>query len=270
MIEGTLLERFIREQVESYQEPPRKGVKGNPPGRISKQKFEAALLQLSNNSQLHIAKTVGVSHALVLKWRTEKPFQTLAGNLLNEFTYLFWKHIHQIGSKFQPGIIPENELLNIGDVSNYSDHLILSIFDFLWRVRRDELLCRGWPVFWIFKDVLFSSLADRCNNLLRIYILYFRFEALFYIQAKVGSGKSDKLSKFLLSILLQHLMLKQYGAFKDLHRETQTQEIVSDEFVDRIQKKLGVVCGDSNLGNVEDHGKRKKRRDLIPGGSVAE
>lgn len=234
----TLLEEFIKHKTQSYTEPPRKGIKGNPAGRISKKKFRAALLQLSNNSQVLIAKKVRVSHALLLKWRTEEPFQRLAGDLLNEFTHLFWKYVREIGLKFSPDNIPKDRLSGVGDVFNYSDHLILSIFDFLWRVEKEEFLARGWPVFLIFKDVLFSSLSEKHNNLLRIYVLHFRFEALFYMWEKVESGKLDKLSKSFIPILLRHLMVDQYRAFEGIHRETQSQEITYDEFTDRVRKKL--------------------------------
>lgn len=157
MIEETLLERFIREKVESYEEPPRKGVKGNPPGRFSAKKHRAVLLMLRAGTQKAIAREVGVSQALLLNWRTEAAFQNMVIFYLRKFIALFMENVREISLKYSPENFPPDAFAEFSDVSDYSNVLKASILNCVLWIDRKDMLNNGWPILIIFRDILFAT-----------------------------------------------------------------------------------------------------------------
>ncbi len=70
----TLLEKFIREKLDTYKEPVRRGLpKGSLIGFTSG-KYKASLLFLTNSSQKDIAHISGTSLGTIQVWRTQKAF----------------------------------------------------------------------------------------------------------------------------------------------------------------------------------------------------
>jgi hypothetical protein len=80
-----LLYRFIKIKMAGYAEPTRKGTpKGEPIG-MSRKKFHAALLCLTNIPLVEIAGLVGTSHNMIRVWRTELAFKKKVEDLSEEF-----------------------------------------------------------------------------------------------------------------------------------------------------------------------------------------
>lgn len=81
----TFLDRFIEEKLHAYEEPHRRGTpKGEPVG-LSKTKYHASLLMLTNKKQKEIAKDIGISHSLLRKWNTEQAFKSVVENHYADF-----------------------------------------------------------------------------------------------------------------------------------------------------------------------------------------
>src|SRR5262249_44447716 len=79
------LSKFAKEKVANYDEPTRKGTpKGEPVG-FSLKKYRASLLTLTNKSIEDQAKEIGVSYAVLRKWRSEQDFKDLVSRHEHEF-----------------------------------------------------------------------------------------------------------------------------------------------------------------------------------------
>jgi hypothetical protein len=88
-MQETLLERFIRERVEAYVEPSRRGTPRGEPIGLSKVKYQAAvLIAVTSKPLFEIAREVSVSYGLVRKWGTETTFQKVIHQLQIEFAGL--------------------------------------------------------------------------------------------------------------------------------------------------------------------------------------
>ena len=85
-----LIRDFIMSKLSHYIEPTRMGTSWGEQIGLSKRKYHATLMcSLSKNRQKDIAKKIGVSHSLLLKWRTEELFRdTMVSNKI-EFLTLF-------------------------------------------------------------------------------------------------------------------------------------------------------------------------------------
>ena len=83
------LTEWIEWKSESFKEEPRTGIPRGESLPIPRQKFLAALYILLYGGIYHnlkdIAKKIGASLSLVLKWRTEERFNALIGSLAKEF-----------------------------------------------------------------------------------------------------------------------------------------------------------------------------------------
>lgn len=80
-----ILGGFIGQKLRQYVEPERAGTpKGTPIG-LSRKKFHAALLALTNIDLRKQAKVIRVSYGVLRKWRTETKFWDCAEALTKEF-----------------------------------------------------------------------------------------------------------------------------------------------------------------------------------------
>lgn len=80
-----ILQEFIKNKVENYVEPERKGTpKGEPIG-FSLVKYEVNLLMLTNLKVKEIAKDWGISEGLLRKWKTERAFKVLEDEHIKDF-----------------------------------------------------------------------------------------------------------------------------------------------------------------------------------------
>lgn len=97
----TLLRSYMKEKVDHYAEPARKGTpKGEPIG-LSRAKYEASLLCLYDLKARHdeglkaVAKTLKISYGLLRKWRTEEAFKKAIEEHIEEFSSLFLDFMNQ-------------------------------------------------------------------------------------------------------------------------------------------------------------------------------
>jgi hypothetical protein len=71
----TVIERFIREKVEGYNEPTRQGVPRGEKRGFPRKKLYASLLALTDATLQDQAKRAGISYDVLRKWRSEPEFK---------------------------------------------------------------------------------------------------------------------------------------------------------------------------------------------------
>ncbi len=140
-IEGTLLERFISSKYGSYVEPERKGIPRGDPIGLSKMKYYASLLMITNVKKKDIATEVDVSYELLRKWNTEGPFKTETARHQDAFARLAYTRLRNIFLarfdyeyrrwKGEAGKLkkPDINLEDFGDIDMYSPRLKLAIMN---------------------------------------------------------------------------------------------------------------------------------------------
>jgi hypothetical protein len=95
--EENWLMEFIKERVAVYREPE---TTRGPTSGFSKQKYTVSFFcALSNLRQERIAKSAGITHGLLRKWRTEPKFKTLEDDHLEHFVNFFVERIEFLRSK---------------------------------------------------------------------------------------------------------------------------------------------------------------------------
>jgi len=127
----------MKEKLNSYIEPQRKGTpKGEPIG-ISIKKYLAMLYSISDLSQKEIADKLRINHSLMRNWSSEEEFRILLEKHLREFAVYFLKHLNiQINKQTNHDGSGEN----LGSVvKNIMDESLHYRPDF-WKYMR-ELLC---------------------------------------------------------------------------------------------------------------------------------
>lgn len=80
-----ILGEFIKNKIENYVEPERKGT---PKGELigfSLVKYKATLFMLTNKKVKEIVKILGISEGLLRKWKTEQSFKDLENEHINDF-----------------------------------------------------------------------------------------------------------------------------------------------------------------------------------------
>lgn len=137
----TLLEKFIRQGLESHAEPKKRVPKGERRG-LSRPKLHAASLMLTNDPLRDIAKAVGVSYGFLVVWRTREEFRQKAAELEAEFITLFSNHLKESRSRMRD---------EFKDVLRYGDSLLLNIFDSVSSVLENESNLQ--PLFLVFSDL---------------------------------------------------------------------------------------------------------------------
>jgi hypothetical protein len=91
----SLLETFIREKLDTYKEPVRRGLpKGSPIG-FTYAKYKASLLFLTNNSQTDIAHGSGSPLGTIRVWRTQEEFLNQIEKNRWEFAHRFIKRMKE-------------------------------------------------------------------------------------------------------------------------------------------------------------------------------
>jgi len=181
MTEDSLLKKFILIKLADYKEPKKKGV---PRGQIigfSRKKFHAALFMCTADSQKSIAKKVGVSHGLLLKWRTEEGFRRQSAQLIAEFVKVFLKHHKSSAGEFR-------------DASQYSEALIMNIFLIVLRAQKKDsklTISNLWPLFVIFRDLFYSAPLDKFQSFTNHMIMSLRLHFFEGLLEKIISGLSE-------------------------------------------------------------------------------
>lgn len=83
---GTLLQQFIREKLEAYQEPSRAGTPRGEPIGLSKVKYQAALfVAVTEKPLIQVAKESEVGYGVLRKWTCEDGFKEAVEKLRREF-----------------------------------------------------------------------------------------------------------------------------------------------------------------------------------------
>ncbi len=131
---ATLLEKFIQEKLKGYTEPQRKGTpKGQQIG-LSRQKYLASLLMLTNIQQKEIADWIGVSFALIRKWNTEQIFKEEVERHSRDFVESLLKFLKANEETIQKKIVVdkdhtnghlENVFIRMGDISLYGEGIFM-------------------------------------------------------------------------------------------------------------------------------------------------
>lgn len=135
----TVLEKFIREKLETYKEPVRRGVpKGSPIG-FPYAKYKASLLFLTNHSQKYIAHRSGTSLGTIRVWRTQEEFQSQMEKHRREFAHRFIERMKERAdenvkrhrSLEDPGLETPLTIVEFKDLGSYHHKLIKLITDLL-------------------------------------------------------------------------------------------------------------------------------------------
>lgn len=96
ILDSTLLGEYIKEKMDTYVEPERKGTaKGEEIG-FSRVKYQASLYGITKVKQKYVAELLGVSHGVIRKWRTETSFKKMTEKHCREFAQIFHNYIEQL------------------------------------------------------------------------------------------------------------------------------------------------------------------------------
>jgi hypothetical protein len=119
----TLLEYFIKDQLEQYEEPTRMGTPRGELIGLSKVKYHACLLtSLTNRKQEEIANELNISHSLLRKWRTERMFKAVSGDNIRRFG----SDLHNTADKLAYQFV-SSKAIQLSDESHYLEsHYLFS------------------------------------------------------------------------------------------------------------------------------------------------
>jgi hypothetical protein len=144
---NTFLRDFISSRLRDYMEPSRKGTpKGHEIG-LSKIKYHATLLALTNMRQKDVAHKLRISYGLLRKWHTESVFQNTLEKHVSDFVANTFEKIREIYYKNlkedSDGFISSkkaSELVGkkLADIDQYNTSLYKSLISTLLRLEYVE------------------------------------------------------------------------------------------------------------------------------------
>ena len=150
-MKNLVLEEFIQEKGDGYQEAERKGTPRGEPVGFSKVKYLTSLWMMTNLTLKDVSKKTGVSYGLVRKWHIQERFLHTIKRHCDEFVGLFIEYIKErykqrTGgndplpesiSQLESGGIPENFFAGLLDCHLYGTFLVSRISLYLGSSLRD-------------------------------------------------------------------------------------------------------------------------------------
>ncbi len=88
----TILNQFIRDQLEAHQEPVREGKQPGEKKGFPRHKLEAAVMMMTSMELKDICSHVDISYSLLTKWRTEDDFKNKIEELTRDLSKIIFDY----------------------------------------------------------------------------------------------------------------------------------------------------------------------------------